>query len=393
MLYRTVKKNNNSISSLGYGCMRFPTNAGIIDYNKTERQINMAIEKGVNYFDTAYPYHGGNSETVLGRILSNGLRNKVFIATKLPPWSVETREDMDRILDEQLKKLKTDYIDYYLVHGIHERKMWDKMLNLEVLDFLNRAKEKGKIRYTGFSHHAGPEDFKDIVDAYDWEMCQIQYSLLDEHNQAGTIGLKYAASKGLAVIVMEPLRGGKLTGKQPKEIQELWNKTSIKRSPAEWALRWVWNHPEVTSVLSGMNNDKHIYENIATASNAQPLSLSKEEEKILEDIRDTYQKIMKVPCSGCNYCMPCPVGVNIPICFELYNDKHLFNTLIARGEYAMRMGVLHSSRASLCVGCGKCEKACPQHIEIRKELMKVSSEMEGMMFGFFKGVSKLIFKA
>jgi len=383
MQYRKIPKNGDEISAIGYGCMRLPSRMGRIDEKKAEEQIRRAIDQGVNYFDTAYPYHGGNSESFLGKLFSDkSLREKVKIATKLPPWSVNTREDMDRILKEQMEKLQVDCIDYYLVHGIMSQEDWDRMKGLGVLEFLDEAKEKGLIKNAGFSFHSNIQTFKNVVDDYDWTMCQIQYNYLDETNQAGTEGLKYAAERDIAVFIMEPLRGGNLAGKMPKQAQREWEQAKAKRSPAEWALRWVWNHKEVTCVLSGMNNDAHIMENIIAAKSALPHHLSDGELARIERVRDIFYALTKVPCTACAYCMPCPVGVNIPLCFEKYNSKYLFGTLEARVFYHIQVaGVMNDKpgKASQCIECGKCEKHCPQHIEIIKELKTVSSEMEGII--------------
>ncbi len=373
-----MEKTGDSLSILGYGCMRFPMQNGAIDFKKTDEQIRYAISQGVNYFDTAFPYHGGASETVLGKILSNGLREKVKIATKLPIYIVNTREDMDEFLDTQLKRLQTDRIDYYLLHNITNKNAWDKMVRLGVLDFLTAARKEGKILHTGFSFHGNKALFKEVVDAYAWDVCQIQYNILDTENQAGTEGLKYAAEKGLGIIIMEPLRGGKLAGKIPKEVEALWNQSKVKHSAAEWGFRWIWNHPEVHVVLSGMNDDGHIRENLQIAADAAPNSLTPDELHLVDKVRETYRRLMKVGCTGCNYCMPCPAGVNIPQCFERYNNRYLFHDK-GRFDYYQWLGGITSppSYASLCKQCGKCEKLCPQHISIREELKNVAGEMEG----------------
>lgn len=378
MLFRNVEKTGDSLSVLGYGCMRFPTKNGVIDVKKTEEQIRTAISQGVNYFDTAFPYHGGASETVLGKILSNGLRDRVKIATKLPIYMVNKREDMEQFLNTQLARLQTDSIDYYLLHNVNNRNSWNRMVSLGVLDFLNDAKKDGRILHTGFSFHGDKALFKEVIDAYPWDICQIQYNILDTENQAGTEGLKYAAEKGMGVIIMEPLRGGKLAGKVPKEVENLWNQSKVKRSAAEWSLRWIWNHPEVNVVLSGMNDDEHIRENIKIAGNAAPNTLTPDELQLVDKVRETYRRLMKVGCTGCNYCMPCPAGVNIPQCFERYNNKYLFNKK-GRIDYYIWVGGFTSppSYASLCKQCGKCEKLCPQQIPIRQELKNVVRELEG----------------
>ena len=379
MQYRTVPKNGDKLSALGFGAMRLPTKRMHIDEERAMRQIRGAIDKGVNYVDTAVPYHGGESERFLGRILQDGYREKVKLATKLPPPSVKTREDMDRILDIQLKKLKTDHIDYYLLHGLNDGQ-WKKLLDLGVLGFLDAAKAAGKIRNAGFSFHGDRRTFKEIIDAYDWVFCQIQYNFLDETNQAGTEGLRYAASKNIAVMVMEPLRGGMLAGNLPAEVRQIYERSPVKRSAAAWALRWVWNHPEVTVVLSGMNDEKHIDENIETCQTAFPDSLSEGELATIAEVAASYRSRIRVGCTGCAYCMPCPSGVNIPMCFSQYNDYHMGNSLMARGFYGMMLmgGMGTKADASLCIACGKCAKACPQHIAIPAELVKVNRTLGGL---------------
>jgi uncharacterized protein len=378
--YRVVPKNGDRLSALGFGAMRLATKRGRIDEKRATQQIHDAIDKGVNYIDTAVPYHGGESERFLGRALQGRYRDKVKIATKLPLWSVKIREDMDRILDIQLKKLRTDHIDYYLLHSL-EAGHWKKLLELGVLEFLDSAKAAGKIRNAGFSFHGDRRTFSEIIDAYDWEFCQIQYNFLDEMNQAGTEGLRYAASKNIAVMIMEPLRGGMLAGKVPKEVQQIYNRAGIKRSAAEWALRWVWNHPEVTVVLSGMNDENHIAENLKTCESALPGSMTPDEIAMIDEVAGTYKRLMRVGCTACGYCMPCPFGVNIPQCFYLYNDYHMGgNRLITRGFYGLGLmgGMGPRADASLCRECGRCIKACPQKIAIPAELKKVRRKLGGL---------------
>ncbi|MCP4107594.1 MAG: aldo/keto reductase, partial [Desulfobacteraceae bacterium] len=320
MLYRTIPKNNDELSILGFGCMRLPLKeGGEIDEERAARQVKTAIDQGVNYLDTAWPYHAGESENFVGRVLADGYRHKVKIATKLPSWLIKKQEDMDFYLNAQLKKLKTDAIDYYLVHNLVGY-LWDTVDKLEVKEFLNKAKADGRIVNAGFSFHGKLEDFKRIADAYPWEFCQIQYNYLDEENQAGTEGLKYAASKNLGVIIMEPLRGGNLgIPEPPPPVVEIFKQAKQQRSPVEWALRWIWNHPEVTVVLSGMNEESHVEENLAIADQAYPDSLTKDELDIVDRVSRKYHEIMKVACTGCRYCVPCPSDVDIPGCFEIYN--------------------------------------------------------------------------
>jgi uncharacterized protein len=381
MLYRTVKKTGDELSILGYGCMRLPQKRGRIDEKRATRQIRSAIDQGVNYIDTAMPYHMGSSEPFLGRALAEGYRERIRLATKLPPGLVRTRGDMDRLLGAQLEMLRTDRIDYYLLHGLH-RENWERMKQLGAPEFLSEAKRDGRIRHGGFSFHGDLDTFRDIVETYDWAVCLIQYNYLDEHNQAGTEGLKFAAAKGLGVIVMEPLRGGNLAAKVPPPVQAIWDEAEVKRSPAEWALRWVWNHPEVSVVLSGMNREDHIEENLRIADDAHPESLSEAELGLVARAAEAYKSLMKVGCTGCRYCMPCPSGVNIPTCFDIYNSMHLFGDKnVAKVLYLLRLGGVEgsgtSSYASLCEQCGTCEEVCPQHLPIQELLQDVARDFEG----------------
>ena len=382
MQYRSVPKTGDQLSILGYGCMRLPTRRGTIDRKTASRQIYEAIDRGVNYLDTAVPYHNGKSEPFLGDILSTGgYRDKVRIATKLPHWSVSSSADMEKTLDKQLKNLKTDCIDYYLIHNLNGAS-WGAAKQKGVTAFLDSALKSGKIANAGFSYHGGAQDFITVVDDYDWTFCQIQYNILDTQNQAGKKGLKYAAEKDLAVMIMEPLRGGNLAKMPPAAVKKIWQQADTRRSPAEWALRWVWNHPEVTVVLSGMNNDQHIRENLVMADTALPEAFSKTERAMVREVRKTFLELMKVGCTGCQYCMPCPEGVNIPGCFEQFNSRHVFQDRSARLFYlAMQGGVLNGqpALASQCVHCGACLEKCPQNIMIPDHLAEVADKMEGFL--------------
>ena len=395
MLYRHVPKTGEALSILGFGFMRLPQRkSGGIDEERAIAQLRSAIDHGINYVDTAPLYHFGRSEPILAQALAGGYREKVSIATKLPPWSVRSREDMDRILDTQLATLRTDHIDYYLLHSL-ARESWEKMKKLGVMAFLDAAKKSGKIRNAGFSFHGDLPAFKEIVDAYSWEFCQIQYNYLDEQTQAGTEGLRYAAERRLAVMVMEPLRGGNLAAPEPEEVQKIWDGSLKKRSPAEWGLRWVWNHPDVTVVLSGMNDEAQIDENIRAAETALPGSLESDELALVAEVRDTYRRLMKVGCTGCRYCMPCPAGVDIPECFALYNSKSLFPQnreigFVYLGRHGGLMG--KESYAGLCMQCGKCAKICPQKIPVPERLKEVSRAMEGRGFRFKVKVAKAAFR-
>ena len=379
MLYRKAPKTGDKLSILGFGCMRLAQKDGRIDEPRAARQIRYAIDCGVNYIDTAWPYHGGESEPFVGRVLADGYRERVKLATKLPAWLVNNRADMDRFLDAQLRKLATPRIDYYLVHSLNGD-TWDRIAALGVAEFLDRAAADGRIANAGFSFHGSREDFKRIVDAYPWRFCQIQYNYLDEETQAGAEGLKYAASKGLGVIVMEPLRGGTLAVPPPPEIDALWRESQPRRSPAEWALRWVWNHPEVTVALSGMNDQAQVEENLRVAAEAGPGSLTAEEAGLVGRVARKYREIMKVGCTGCGYCQPCPSGVDIAGSFDLFNAFHTFGKTEAGFLYVLRAGGILSGRpayASLCARCLDCLEKCPQQLPIPDLLEQVAKEFEG----------------
>ncbi len=382
MLYREVPKNGDKLSILGYGCMRLPVRMNSINEKLAEKQILHALDQGVNYFDTAVPYHNGKSESFLGKIFTkNSCRDRLKIATKLPHWSTHTKEEMDEVLEEQLKKLQTDRIDYYLIHAL-AGELWEAAKEHGVIEFLDDALKSGKIINAGFSFHGLAEEFGGIVDDYDWTFCQIQYNFLDTENQAGTAGLKYAASKNMAVMIMEPLRGGNLAKTPPPSVQKIWEKADRKRTPVEWALRWLWNQPEVTVVLSGMNDDDHIAENLRIAQEALPDSLSEKEVSLVDEAAAEFRRVMKVGCTGCQYCMPCPAGVNIPSCFDWYNSKHAFKDKKAKMMYVFQNGAVVTEKpslASVCVQCEKCMKKCPQHLPIPDLLEDVQKDMEGFM--------------
>ena len=394
MLYREMGKTGDKVSILGYGCMRFPKDGNKIDEARSEKQVISAIERGVNYFDTAYLYRG--SEAVLGNILSKGYRDKVMIATKMPPLNINSRKDMDKILETQLERLKTDHIDYYLVHMLGTMEGWQRLKQLGIEDFFRKSQESGKIGRACFSFHGARDHFIRIVDDYPWDMAQIQYNYVDEHNQAGREGLEYAAAKGIGVVVMEPLRGGALVNKLPKQVQAVWDSAEEKRTPAEWALRWVWNHPGVSLLLSGMNEEAQIDENIKIASEALPNSLPEKDIQVYETVKDILSKTVKVGCTGCGYCMPCPAGVNIPYCFSSFNDRYIYDDKKVKFFYmGVTTGIDGGKRAyaSLCKDCGACEKKCPQSLPIRNLLKDVSKEMEPFYFkpasGLIQGYLKL----
>jgi len=383
MLYRKLGKTGCDVSVLGFGCMRFPIVGSTsavdlfdpskpIDETAAGEMIHYAIEHGINYFDTAYPYHGGQSEVFLGKHLKP-YREKVLLATKLPTWLVQDQHDFERFLGEQLTRLDTDYIDLYLLHGLN-RQLWAGMKELGALDFLNKVLADGRIRYAGFSFHDDVKIFKEIVDSYGWAMCQIQYNYFDEYYQAGKEGLKYAASKGAGVVIMEPLRGGKLTDRIPEQIQKLWDSAPVKRTPAEWALRWVWNHREVATALSGMSSMSQLIENIRIAEYAEAGTLSGAELQVVAEVCEAYRNMLQIGCTGCAYCVPCPNGVNIPLNFSLYNDSFMFKDEDLNFMLYNHM-LTPEQRASNCAECGECEEHCPQQIEIPEELKKVHARL------------------
>ena len=374
MLYRTNPKNGDKLSILGFGFMRFAK-----DKKEAEKQVIYAIENGVNYFDTAYVYP--NSEAVLGSILAKGYRDRVKIATKLPHFLVKKNEDLDKIFYKELERLQTEYIDYYLIHMLSDIETWKRLLNLGILQWIEEKKQQGKIKNIGFSYHGDKEEFIKLVDVFDWEFCMIQYNFLDEFRQVGKSGLEYAAAKGLPVMVMEPLRGGKLVSNLPKEVYAVWKNAHVKRTPAEWALRWVWNHPEVTVTLSGMNTQEMIEENIKIASQTEANSFTENDFALFTSARNILLEKIKVPCTACNYCMPCPFGVYIPDCFSCYNDVTTEGKFKAFQNYIQQTGLKSQAHdASLCTKCGKCEQHCPQKIAIRTELSNAAKEFDGLIY-------------
>lgn len=379
MNYR-LDKNNNKISLLGFGCMRFQNTLGKIDFKKTEEQIMTAFHGGVNYYDTAYVYPG--SEAALGEILEkNGIREQVFIATKLPHYLIKNLDGLEKLFQEQLRRLRTDYVDYYLMHMLSDVATWNRLKELGIEQWLAEKKASGAIRQIGFSYHGNSDMFCQLLDAYDWEFCQIQYNYMDEHTQAGRKGLNYANSKGLPVIIMEPLRGGRLVNNLPEEAKKLFAEYKESYTPAQWAFRWLYNQPEVTCVLSGMNTLEMVEENIETAATTEVGSLGAAEEEMLQNIVKAINSRMKVGCTGCGYCMPCPKGVDIPGTFSAYNRRYCDSKFWAFADYMICTALRkNSTAASNCIECGKCEKHCPQHIEIRKELKNAAKELENPIY-------------
>jgi predicted aldo/keto reductase-like oxidoreductase len=375
MKYRTFGPLDWSASVLGFGAMRLPVidqDNSKIDEPEATRMLRYAIDAGVNYVDTAYPYHRGTSEGFVGRALQDGYRQRVRLATKMPIWLMEKHEDLDRYLDEQLERLQTESIDFYLLHGLNA-KNWPKIRDLDVLSWAERTMADGRFHHLGFSFHDAYEVFQEIVDAYDgWTFCQIQYNYMDEEYQAGIRGLQYAAGKGLAVVVMEPIRGGHLSDSPPQVIQDLWDTAAHKRTPAEWALQWVWNHPEVSVVLSGMSTMEHVRENVASADRSAPNSLSDDELALIARVRDKYRELCPIPCTDCGYCQPCPEGVFIPRIFETYNEGVMYNIPErVRRQYNSDWWLKPEQRADQCVQCGECEEKCPQGIAVIEWLEKV----------------------
>ncbi len=388
MQYRKDKYGND-ISILGYGCMRFSRAGGKVDMEKAQREVLAAFQNGVNYYDTAYVYPG--SEAALGEILErNQIRTQVKIATKLPHYLVKTADSCEKYFAEQCRRLRTDYVDYYLMHMLTDVQTWERLKGLGILEWLAGKKKSGQIRQVGFSYHGNSDMFIQLVDAYDWDFAQIQYNYMDEHSQAGRRGLQYAAKKGLPVIIMEPLRGGKLVNNLPREAENILADYPTKHTPAGWALRWLWNQPEVTCVLSGMNSLQMVEENVATASAVSVGELGPGEEAMLQEVVKAINARMKVGCTGCGYCMPCPRGVDIPGTFAAYNRRYSEGKRAALVEYFMCTAMRRtSSGASNCVECGKCEQHCPQHIGIRQELKAARKQLEGPLYKAGRKIVKL----
>jgi len=371
MLYRKFGKTGLDVSILGFGCMRFPTLNGkneIIDHDKTVKMLNYAIENGVNFLDTGYTYHNGASEPFLGKYLNKEKRKKVYLSTKIPSWNIRKREDLDFYLDVQLENLQTETIDFYLVHNLNQ-KYWPHLEKADLFKFLDEAQSAGKIKYTGFSFHDNLEFFMEVVDLYSWDMTMIQYSYMDEDYQAGREGIRYASSQGLGVAVMEPLRGGALAN-IPEDIKSIWNEAENTHDPAEWALRYIWDNPDVDIVFSGMSTLGQVQDNIRYAQNGYPQKLTPDEKYLVKEVKMAFKDRIMVECTSCGYCMPCPEGVNIPQCFMHYNNAHIYDDV---ENESMHYFVLlkDEERASNCNECGECENLCPQMIRIKEELRKV----------------------
>ena len=378
MLYRT-DRNGNELSMLGFGCMRFTRKGRKTDLEKAEKEILRAYELGVNYFDTAYVYD--DSEATIGEIFErNHMREKIRIATKLPQYLISSRAAIDRYFDEELSRLRTGYVDYYLMHHLTDIVQWEKLQKIGILEWIREKKERGQIRNIGFSYHGNTDNFLKILNAYDWDFCQIQYNYIDEVSQAGVRGLHAAAEKGIPVIIMEPLRGGKLA-KVPEQAETAMRQAHPDWSPAEWGFRWLYNQPEVTVVLSGMNSLDMVEENCRIASEAGAGNLGDGDCAALEQVKKIIREKEKVGCTGCRYCMPCPQGVDIPGIFRCYNAMYTDSKWEGRFEFAQSVGLTREPPfATQCIGCGKCEKHCPQSIPIREKLKEADRELRPLPF-------------
>ena len=379
MQYRKDRKENN-LSILGYGCMRFTKKGGGIDIDKTEQELLAAYRAGVNYYDTAYIYPG--SEAAVGEIFArNHIREKVNLATKLPQYLIGNQAALDRYFNEELSRLRTDYVDYYLMHHLTDVAMWEKLKKVGILEWIQEKKQNGAIRNIGFSYHGNTENFLKILNDYDWDFCQIQYNYLDEVAQAGKAGLQAAAAKGIPVMIMEPLRGGKLVNMLPEAAKKAMKESGRDWSPAEWGLRWLYNQPEVTVVLSGMNSLEMVENNCRTASEAQAGSLTAADFETLEKVKRAIRDKEKVGCTGCRYCMPCPSGVDIPGTFRCYNTMFTESKSEGRSQFIQTVGLTREPAfASQCIRCGKCEQHCPQGIPIREKLQEADRALRPLPY-------------
>lgn len=382
MQYRKFGKLDFEVSALSFGAMRLPTVDGKIDEAEAVKMLRYAIDRGVNYVDTAYPYHEGASEGLVGRALKDGYREKVKMATKLPSWEIKSVDDFDKYLDQQLERLGMDYVDFYLLHSLN-KEYWPKLRDLGVLKWAEKAIADGRFHYLAFSFHDDLEIFKQIIDAYDWPMCQIQYNYMDINSQAGLEGLRYAAERGIAVVVMEPLLGGSLVD-PPAPVQAIWDQAPVRRTPVDWALQWLWNQPEVATVLSGMSTMAQVVENVAFAEASGVGLLTSAEESLVDEVRAAYETLTAIGCTGCGYCMPCPHHVDIPENLSNYNngikyDKHesackhysWLKDAFDKGSHP------EDIRAAACISCGECEAKCPQGIPISKWMPVIHEVLSG----------------
>lgn len=381
MQFREDKKTGNQISILGFGCMRLPTVRGQIDIDKTEKLFLEAINNGINYFDTAYFYIG--SEAAIGQIFEkNNLREKVYLATKLPLMLCKNTSDFDKYFNIQLKRLRTDYIDYYFMHMLSGPEQWEALCKLGIIEWIAENKKNGKIKQVGFSFHGKRDNFIKLVDEYNWDFCQIQYNYININYQAGNSGLKYAVEKGLPVFIMEPLLGGRLANSLPQQALDIMGKADKSMTPVAWALKWIWNHSEVTMLLSGMNELEQLRENISLADTSVPNMWTEKELTTINKVIEIFNASYKISCTGCNYCMPCPKGIDIPGCFASYNASYSMKLSTGMLQYMLNTGATTRTPAlaSMCVKCGKCEKHCPQNIPIRDSLQKVKKRLEPFWF-------------
>lgn len=392
MKYRKNRQGGD-ISILGYGCMRFTRSGAGIDMAKAEREIMKAYESGINYYDTAYIYPG--SEAAIGEIFEkNHIREKIQIATKLPQYLIASKSAIDKYFNEQLQRLRTSYIDYYLMHMLSDIEAWEKLKRLGIEEWIAEKKASGEIKHIGFSFHGNTDMFIKILDAYDWDFCQIQYNYLDEVSQAGRKGLEAAANKGIPVIIMEPLRGGKLVNMLPEKARKLISNDPKKRTAAELALRWLWDQPQVTCVLSGMNSEEMVEENCRIASSVEAGEFTDEDFALIEQMKDAINANLKVGCTGCGYCMPCPRGVDIPSTFRCYNAMYMDDKWTGRQEFLRIVGMRKNpALPSQCIQCGKCESHCPQHIHIIEELKKADKDLRAFPYNIaITVVSKFFYR-
>ena len=376
MKYREIGKTGIHASVLGLGCMRFPMQENEptkIDEDRAIEMIRYAIDHGVNYIDTAYPYHDGESEVLVGKALTSGYRERITLITKSPSWLMKTQEDFFTYLDEQLSKLQTECIDIYLLHAL-DKERWATYQNIGIFDAIEQAKKDGKIKHVGFSFHDEYPVFTEIVDAYDWDVCMLQLNYMDMEEQAGLKGLEYAKSKGLPVIVMEPLKGGMLANPS-EDILNLWQTYPEQRTPVEWALRYMANFENVKVVLSGMSSLEQLKMNIEIADQLEVGNLDEAALDLISEVKEKYKSKIQVPCTQCKYCVPCPQGVEIPRIFTMYNRAYTFDThALVQGHYQTLL--TKEAKASNCVSCGICETKCPQKISIMDMLAKISTEFE-----------------
>jgi len=391
MQYR-YDRYGNRLSALGFGCLRFPQKMGRIDMEETEREILFAISQGVNYFDTAYIY--GGSEAALGEILEkNQVRDRVNIATKLPHYLIKSRAGLEKLFAEELRRLRTDHVEYYLMHMLTDVDTWQRLCDMGIREWIAEKKAAGQMGQVGFSYHGNSEMFCALVDAYDWDFCQIQYNYLDEHSQAGRRGLHHAAAKGIPVIIMEPLRGGKLVKSLPEKAKKLFESYPVQRTAAQWGLRWLWNQAEVTVVLSGMNSHAMVAENIKTACEMTPGQQTQEETELYAQAVKLINESTRVGCTGCGYCQPCPKGVDIPGAFAAYNRFYGESKFSGIREHFMNTALRRNSTAiGNCIGCGKCEKHCPQGIAIRQELKQAEKALENPIYKVARAVVRAFAK-